>query len=86
LSRIRADDGPAWLTILLTAHLVVPLSIYVATHDVVPQTVGLTLMLFLTLAISLLILPRSKGLFISVIWLLSQKKIEKARQILWWQK
>ena len=76
-STIRADDGPAWLTILLTAHLVVPIGIACAMHDVLPPGIGISLMLLMTTFVALLILPRSKGAFISVLWMLAQKPAQK---------
>jgi uncharacterized protein (DUF983 family) len=73
-SRIRADDGPAWLTILLTLHIIVPISVAVAMSDVLPQTAEITLMLILTVATAMLLLPRAKGVFIAVLWYLSKKR------------
>jgi uncharacterized protein (DUF983 family) len=77
-SRFRADDGPAWLTILITGHIILPFAIYWSMHDVMPQWLALLLLLAMTLLCVFLLLPRSKGFFISVLWLLARKKIEKA--------
>lgn len=74
LSEIRADDGPAWLTIMVAGHLVMPLAIYLAMHDVVPGWAVLPLLLVLTLGLVLLILPRAKGIFIAMLWRLRQSK------------
>ena len=65
---IRADDGPAWLTIVLVGHILgVVLLIAVPNADV---SIGLLMVLFplLALALALLILPRAKGIFIALIW------------------
>jgi uncharacterized protein (DUF983 family) len=65
--RIRADDGPAWATILLVGHLVSPAFFVFATRDQTPWT-ALAFISGLVLALTLLLLPRMKGLFIGVIW------------------
>ena len=69
LSAIRADDGPAWLTVMVTGHLAVPVAIFLAMQDRLPSWQALPLMLLATLAMVLAILPRSKGIFIAMIWL-----------------
>ncbi|MSU88297.1 DUF983 domain-containing protein [Rhodobacteraceae bacterium 2CG4] len=64
----RADDGPAWATILIAGHILAPLmiAIYVAWR---PQAwemaVGFSL-LFTVLALYLL--PRLKGMFVGFQW------------------
>jgi uncharacterized protein (DUF983 family) len=69
----RADDGPAWLTILLTGHLTVPLLVYFVRNDVMPYWAEVTLMFTMTTALVLGLLPSSKGAFISVLWLIAQR-------------
>ncbi len=78
LARFRADDGPAWLTILIVGHVVVPTAIYFSMHDVLPDGIAISLLFALTISVALLVLPRAKGVFISVLWLLAQKKAAKA--------
>jgi uncharacterized protein (DUF983 family) len=70
----RADDGPAWLTILLTGHIVVPLLVYLVKNDVMPYWAEIILMFSLTTALVLGLLPSAKGAFISVLWLTSPTK------------
>lgn len=64
----RADDGPAYLTILVAGHLLAPLILLVYTNlrpD--PLTMALTLCVgFVSLA--LFLLPRFKGLFVAIQW------------------
>jgi uncharacterized protein (DUF983 family) len=67
IGRIRADDGPAWLTILLTGHIVAPLIGYFALHDTLPSWLATALLLAIALFMVFLILPRAKGLFIAMI-------------------
>jgi uncharacterized protein (DUF983 family) len=63
---IRADDGPAWATILLVGHLVSPAFFVFASRDV--SWVPLAVVLTLVVGMSLLLLPRMKGLFVGFIW------------------
>jgi uncharacterized protein (DUF983 family) len=67
-THIRADDGPAWATILLIGHLVSPAFFVFATTD---AETGFRAFLFIAAAViaaTLLILPRMKGLFVALIW------------------
>jgi uncharacterized protein (DUF983 family) len=68
LKHIRADDGPAWLTILIVGHVVVSIALMVEIYA--PLRVGLSIAAFssLSLALVLSILPRAKGMFIGAIW------------------
>lgn len=65
---IRADDAPPWLTILIVGHILVPLALPVEAMELWPRWVSMTLWPALALVMSLLILPRAKGVFIAVIW------------------
>lgn len=68
LGELRADDGPAWATILLVGHLVSPAFFVFATSD---AETGFRAFLFIAagvIAATLLILPRMKGLFVGLIW------------------
>lgn len=65
---IRADDGPAWLTILVVGHLVVGTVLSVEPYVDWPQWFSTTLWVSLALGLTLLGLPRAKGLFIALIW------------------
>ncbi|MEM9011541.1 MAG: DUF983 domain-containing protein [Pseudomonadota bacterium] len=64
----RADDGPAWLTILITGHLLAPLMLFVFTTwrpEGWMMAIGFSLV-FTTLALYLL--PRVKGCFVALQW------------------
>ncbi len=65
---IRADDGPAWLTILITGHLVVPLIFMVEQRTSWPEWVAMSFWPALVAILVLVLLPRSKGVFIAAIW------------------
>lgn len=65
---LRADDGPAWATILLVGHLVSPAFIIFARPDAADTLGPFLLIAGLVLVLTLLILPRMKGLFMGAIW------------------
>lgn len=65
---IRTDDGPAWLTILLAGHILIPLFAGILPYVNWPDWLILAVVLLLTLATTLLLLPRSKGVFIGLVW------------------
>jgi uncharacterized protein (DUF983 family) len=68
LLQFRADDAPAYFTILLVGHVIVPamLALEVALH---PSTLVHTLLWVpLTLAMTVLLLPPIKGALIGVQW------------------
>ncbi|MDP1670554.1 MAG: DUF983 domain-containing protein [Alphaproteobacteria bacterium] len=65
---IRADDGPAWLTILIVGHLIVPALFMVEQRTSWPEWVAMTFWPALALVLVLMLLPRSKGAFIAAIW------------------
>lgn len=65
----RADDGPAWATILITGHLVPPLimGIYEGFENPAPWKVGLFVG-WIVIVVTLLLLPRIKGAFVALQW------------------
>jgi uncharacterized protein (DUF983 family) len=74
IGAIRADDGPAWLTILITGHIAAPFIAYFALHDTLPYWQAMIFLLALVLMTAFILLPRAKGLFIAGIWLMSKSK------------
>lgn len=68
LGHIHADDGPAWLTILVTGHIVVPLVLALSPYIEWPAWAAYLLWAGLSLTIVLGLLPRCKGVFIGLIW------------------
>lgn len=67
-TRFRADDGPAYFTILLVGHLVVaPLLCFRFIWTWNPAVV-VALVCSLVLVVALAALPRIKGAFIGVLW------------------
>lgn len=68
LSQYRADDGPAYLTILLVGHLIIgPLFFFPFMWELSPWIVAPVALASLT-AVVLLLLPRIKGGFIGLMW------------------
>jgi uncharacterized protein (DUF983 family) len=67
LSELRADDGPAWLTILIVGHLVVPFFI-VTVRSGAPDWVYYAFLFPLTIAMTLALLPFSKGVFVALLY------------------
>jgi uncharacterized protein (DUF983 family) len=65
---IRADDGPAWATILIIGHLVSPMFFVFATQDAQTSLIAFFVVAALVIGLTLLILPRMKGLFTGLIW------------------
>lgn len=64
----RADDGPAYLTILLVGHLMAPLILYVFTTYRPDPLVMATAFTLGCVALSLYLLPRLKGVVVAIQW------------------
>lgn len=77
-NHIRADDGPAWLTILLTGHLFAFSMIFIGPSGTEPDWLGLGVVLLILTAITLLFLPRAKGFFIAFIWRIQMNRTQSA--------
>lgn len=68
MSHQRADDGPAWATILITGHILAPLMLTVFTlwrPEGWVMAVGFSVVF---VALSLYLLPRLKGAFVGFQW------------------
>ena len=76
LARYPADDGPAYVTILLTGHLVIaPLLLFPVIWRS-PPLYSLPLVLSGLTAFTLLALPRIKGAWIGLMYALGVKDID----------
>lgn len=64
----RADDGPAYLTILVVGHLMAPLMHVIWTHFRPEPWVLATSLSIGCVALSLYLLPRLKGLVVGIQW------------------
>ncbi|HEY4126291.1 MAG TPA: DUF983 domain-containing protein [Rhizomicrobium sp.] len=67
-SEIRADDGPAWLTVMVTGHVIVALMMSVESFLTMPLWASIAAFSALSGAMVLGLLQRAKGLFIGLIW------------------
>jgi len=75
----RADDAPPYLTILVVGHIVGALMLTVEEiNDTLPIWIHLLVWPSLTLALSLLLLPRFKGGLIAYQWALRMHGFESA--------
>lgn len=64
----RADDGPAYLTILIVGHLLAPILLYAFTAYRPDPLVLASVFSVGTVALSLYLLPRLKGVLIGIQW------------------
>ena len=64
----RADDGPAYLTILVVGHLLAPLIYYVFVEYRPEPMVLASIFTTLTVAMALFLLPRFKGILVALQW------------------
>ncbi|PCJ02633.1 MAG: hypothetical protein COB14_01350 [Alphaproteobacteria bacterium] len=71
---LRADDGPAWVTILITGHLSMPFVFWLLDQKLNNTTLEIIYALAFILLLSALILPRAKGVFMAIIWMMHVKK------------
>ncbi len=71
---LDADDGPAWLTIALVAHIVVPLLIFLERGELMPYWQELGVLVTVTIVCTLVFLPICKGFFIAALWLFHRKE------------
>lgn len=66
--QVRADDGPAWATMLVVGHMIAPLFPFIIFADGLPSWAAIAILCSLALVLSLWLLPRMKGVFIGFIW------------------
>lgn len=64
----RADDGPAYLTILIVGHLMAPLILWSFVEYRPDPLVLASIFSVGTVALSLFLLPRLKGVMVGIQW------------------
>ena len=64
----RADDGPAYLTILIVGHLLAPVLLFIYARWEPDPTVLAAVMSVGVVALSLFLLPRMKGVMVGFQW------------------
>ena len=64
----RADDGPAYMTILIVGHIVGPMVLWAFVKWRPDPLVLTAVFSVMTVALSLWLLPRLKGAFVALQW------------------
>ncbi|MBT3556211.1 MAG: DUF983 domain-containing protein [Rhodospirillales bacterium] len=77
LGHIRADDIPAYFTIAVVGHIVVPSAVIVEQNYHPPEWLHLSMWIPLVLILTLSLLPSIKGTLVSLLWHLSLTGDEK---------
>jgi len=81
-AHIRADDGPAWLTVMVTGHVVVAVMMSVESLLTMPLWASIAAFSALSGAMVLGLLQRAKGIFIGLIWQMKAAEAVSAPQVL----
>ena len=68
LSHQRADDGPAYATILIVGHVMAPLLLWSFIHFRPDPMILATVAGIGCVGLSLFLLPRLKGMFVAIQW------------------
>ncbi|NWH09505.1 MAG: DUF983 domain-containing protein [Alphaproteobacteria bacterium] len=68
LGHIRADDGPAWLAILIVGHVVLGALFATEMRLGWPLWLSISVWSFSAIVLTLLLLPVCKGIFIGALW------------------
>ncbi len=73
----RTDDAAPWLTILVVGHIAVPLILICETNFTLPLAVAFAIYLPLIVGLTLLLLPRCKGVMAAMLWAMKAEGSEK---------
>lgn len=65
---VRADDGPAWATILIVGHVLAPFFHFFMFKTDLPDWAPFLILSAAAILLILLLLPRIKGAFMGLIW------------------
>jgi uncharacterized protein (DUF983 family) len=79
LSHHRADDMPAWITILVVGHMIVPMLLLVNDYWGPPIWVHMLLWPVMVLGLTLLLLPRFKAVVVGLQWATRMGGFDDAR-------
>jgi uncharacterized protein (DUF983 family) len=71
--RYRADDGPAYFTILIVGHIVIAPLLFLEFVRTWPLGWIFALVIPSIIALSLLLLPRVKGAFVGLQWAIGDR-------------
>jgi uncharacterized protein (DUF983 family) len=73
----RADDAPPWLTILVVGHITVPIILALEQSLQLAMWVELVIYLPLITLLTLVVLPRCKGVILALLWSMKAEGSEK---------
>lgn len=73
LGAYRSDDAPAYFTIAIVGHVVIPAMLILEQTNHPASWVHMAIWLPLTLGLTLALLPRIKGVLVGVQWMLRVK-------------
>lgn len=65
---MRADDGPAWATMLIVGHIIGPILVATVLNPGIPMWFNLIVMPLIGLLMCIAMLPSIKGAFLGIIW------------------
>ncbi len=65
---IRADDAPAWLTIIVMGHVLAFTLMFIAPSTNWPMWVNILVWQSFAIGMVFWLLPRAKAIFIAIIW------------------
>lgn len=65
---VRADDGPAWATMLVVGHIIGPILVASVLNESIPIWVNLGVIPAIAVIMCLAMLPVMKGVFMGIIW------------------
>ena len=73
----RTDDAAPWLTILVVGHITVPFVVLAEINFQPPLAAMLAVSLPLIVGLTLVLLPRCKGVIAAVLWAMKAEGSEK---------
>jgi uncharacterized protein (DUF983 family) len=73
----RADDAPPWLTILIVGHITIPIILAVEQNFQPTMWIALAIYLPLIALLTLVVLPRCKGVILALLWVTKAEGSEK---------
>jgi uncharacterized protein (DUF983 family) len=67
-SGLRTDDVAPWVTIIVVGHIFLPLAFMIDLAQVMPLWAELAVWSGVFAALSMVLLPRAKGMMLGVLW------------------
>jgi len=71
---LNSDDGPAWATILISGHLTMPIIFLMLDMGLDNMWIEISIPITFIIGLSALILPRAKGVFMAIMWIMRVNK------------